>query len=444
MSVTRLMLTGDTIITQRISKIRDPALLELAELLRSADTTIANLEIVAPGKHREPSTAYHGIPLFAEPQLFSELAWLGFDLVGMANNHATDFGPAGLASTMDELDRIGIPYAGVGRTLRQARAPTYFDTGHRRVALIAAGSTNARLGLAADPGADTSGRPGIAPVRVTRTHYLSPADFDALREILARSGVDVYVASGQTSDLFFPYPDKGVYEAPPEGAFAFQGAFFAPSDSPRTETTALERDVVALEAEVRGAAKQADIVVMSVHGHEGAQGAWNGELPAEFMQPFARRMIDAGASAIGFHGPHTLRGVEIYDGRPICYSLGNFIFNLEGVEAFPSEYYEQVGLDQTSRPSDVYDKMAGFSQADHLWEGIVADLKFEDGVPPALNLHPVILRRDVARGRRGYPTLADKEKGRAILETVSSLSTIYGTLIKVSEDDRYAVGRAIV
>ena len=45
-------------------------------------------------------------------------------------------------------------------------------------------------------------------------------------------------------------------------------------------------------------------------------------------------MIDAGADAVVGHGPHVLRGVEFYKGRPIFYSLGNFAtyrgFNLAG------------------------------------------------------------------------------------------------------------------
>ena len=45
-------------------------------------------------------------------------------------------------------------------------------------------------------------------------------------------------------------------------------------------------------------------------------------------------MIDAGADAVIGHGPHVLRGIEFYRGRPIAYSLGNFLtyrgFNLEG------------------------------------------------------------------------------------------------------------------
>jgi hypothetical protein len=45
-------------------------------------------------------------------------------------------------------------------------------------------------------------------------------------------------------------------------------------------------------------------------------------------------VVDAGADAVVGHGPHVLRGIELYRGRPIAYSLGNFLtyrgFNLSG------------------------------------------------------------------------------------------------------------------
>lgn len=42
---------------------------------------------------------------------------------------------------------------------------------------------------------------------------------------------------------------------------------------------------------------------------------------------FARKMIDAGADAVVGHHPHVVQEIEVYDGAPIFYSLGNFIFD---------------------------------------------------------------------------------------------------------------------
>ncbi len=46
-------------------------------------------------------------------------------------------------------------------------------------------------------------------------------------------------------------------------------------------------------------------------------------------------MIDAGADVFVGHGPHVLRGIEIYKGKPIFYSLSNFIFQNETVLRMP-------------------------------------------------------------------------------------------------------------
>jgi len=75
-----------------------------------------------------------------------------------------------------------------------------------------------------------------------------------------------------------------------------------------------------------------DIVIVSFHG--GAEGADAAHIPfaAETyygenrgnVVEFSHAMIDAGADLVIGHGPHVPRAIEIYDGRLIAYSLGNF------------------------------------------------------------------------------------------------------------------------
>jgi hypothetical protein len=85
-----------------------------------------------------------------------------------------------------------------------------------------------------------------------------------------------------------------------------------------------------------------DLVVVTFHG--GAEGAhavrtldgpeYLGDEPRGDLRRWARAVIDAGADAVVGHGPHVLRGIEFYAGKPIAYSLGNFAtyrgFNLRG------------------------------------------------------------------------------------------------------------------
>lgn len=88
----------------------------------------------------------------------------------------------------------------------------------------------------------------------------------------------------------------------------------------------------AARGHVEKAAKEADIVVVSFHGGgegEAAQNVPNG--PETYfgesrgnLRQFARTVIDAGADLVIGHGPHVLRGMEIYKDRLIAYSMGNF------------------------------------------------------------------------------------------------------------------------
>ena len=91
----RVAATGDAILTHPISADTSPGFIELVQLLRDADATITNLEMVLPPAPRHPSTTMHGTPLGVDPAMLDEFDWLGIDLFGLANNHATDYGTDG-------------------------------------------------------------------------------------------------------------------------------------------------------------------------------------------------------------------------------------------------------------------------------------------------------------------------------------------------------------
>jgi poly-gamma-glutamate capsule biosynthesis protein CapA/YwtB (metallophosphatase superfamily) len=433
--------TGDAILTHPISANPEPGFAEMVELLRGASVTISNLEMVFPGRGRSPSTTMHGTPLGVDPEVLSELKWLGIDIFGMANNHATDYGVEGLVASLEELERRGMLYAGAGRTLREARAPRYFDTPGGRVALVAAGSSNARLSVAADPGIADVGRAGIAPIRLRKTHFLGEDRFLALREILAEAGVDVAAKGTTAPGIHFPYPDRNVYDPPLPGGFAVDGVQFAVDEPPRVQTDALEPDVEELIRVVTEARRQADLVFVALHCHEGASGRWNNDAPAEFMRPLAHRLIDAGAHGIFGHGPHMLRGVELYEGRPICYSLGNFVFNLETIPALPVEVYTQQSMPPDSTTADLYDAVTGYSDEPRFWESVVPQFVYEDGELVSANLRPVTLGRELPRGRRGCPQLAEPGDGTRILGRLDKLSAPFGARVEVERSGGQCIGR---
>ena len=92
-------------------------------------------------------------------------------------------------------------------------------------------------------------------------------------------------------------------------------------------------DVEKAESIVRNLKKFNDLVIVSFHGGaEGAEAANIRDKSEYFLSErrgnvvrFSRSVVDAGADMVLGHGPHVLRAVEVYKGKLIAYSLGNFI-----------------------------------------------------------------------------------------------------------------------
>ena len=96
-------------------------------------------------------------------------------------------------------------------------------------------------------------------------------------------------------------------------------AFEAGPDTPGTAWS--EDDQVI--SDIRAAkAAGADLIIPFMHW------GWENEpTPTRRLQTFARRMIDEGASMVVGSHPHVTQGADIYRGKPIIYSLGNFVFD---------------------------------------------------------------------------------------------------------------------
>lgn len=108
---------------------------------------------------------------------------------------------------------------------------------------------------------------------------------------------------------------------------------------------------------VTEANKKADLVVVSFHG--GAEGTDQQHVPNKTeifagevrgnLPLFARTVIDAGADLVLGHGPHVMRGMEIYKDRLICYSMGNFatygMFTLKAETALTAIFEIKIAAD---------------------------------------------------------------------------------------------------
>jgi len=90
-----------------------------------------------------------------------------------------------------------------------------------------------------------------------------------------------------------------------------------------------------LLARIINLASSTDLVIVNMH--------WGVEYDHSFnkvQQDLAQKIIDAGADVIIGHHPHVVQGMEIYQGRPIFYSLGNFVFD----QYFSADTQEGLGV----------------------------------------------------------------------------------------------------
>ncbi len=407
-----LALTGDSIITQRISPFKEPEFTGLMDMIRGADAAFTNLETLFHDYEAPPAHESGGTWMRTDPPILKDLAWAGFDLVSRANNHTGDFGPLGAQITSKYVREAGLVEAGVGNSLTEAREAKFLETPRARIALISAASTFTPHSRAGNTRGDMPARPGLSPLRFTTTYVVSPDRLADLKRVASE-------LSGQP-------PAAG-------DTLNFGGRRYQSGATPGQRTEPNKQDVEEIARVVRSAATLADIVVVSLHGHEA--GA-NRSVPADFIPIFARAMIDAGADVFVGHGPHVLRGVEIYKGKPILYSLSNFIFQNETLLRMPADSYEQYSLGGEAQASDYldarYDKDRRSFPADReYWDSVLATTKWDGGKFVELQLQPITLGYQTSRADRGRPKLATGADAARILEMMTTRSKAFGATVTV-------------
>jgi poly-gamma-glutamate capsule biosynthesis protein CapA/YwtB (metallophosphatase superfamily) len=176
-----------------------------------------------------------------------------------------------------------------------------------------------------------------------------------------------------------------------------------------------DADRAALLASIHEARRGAALVFVSLHTHEPGIDAQH---PPQFEIELAHAAIDSGADAFFGHGPHTLRGLEIYEGRPVFYSLANF-----AVTQPPS----RINPKPLSLPAgSVFTRRAFF-------ESILAVGRYERGRLTQIELHPFKLVQSAQPATHGLPASVAPAEARAILERMRELSRPFGTQIRLTD-----------
>lgn len=423
--------TGDALITRRMPEYPDEPFQRMEELIRSADVAFTNMEMVLSRYQGTPVVESGGMNLSADPGVARDLQRMGFNLTAFANNHTLNYGIEGCLATLQALADLDFACAGAGRHLAEARMPAYLETPAGRIGLVACASTFAPGQRAGAQRGDLQGRPGLNPQRFDTLYVVDEEHMAAVQHIAEHTGAEKLRA--RRVWMGFAQPPKR------EGEFMFADRSFIVGSESGIRTIAHEKDLEGNTAAIRQAVAMGDLTLVSIHAHEQGVERWE---PADFLVEFAHACIDAGADMLIGHGPHLLRGLEIYKGKPIFYSLGNFIFQHEYVQRFPADDYETLGADPSMTPPEVARHLSkndtqSFAADRMYWETVLPLCTFEDRALAQIRLYPLTLGFGQRWPQRGTPRLASAETGAEILDGMATLSAPFGTRIEIHDGVGY-------
>lgn len=214
-------------------------------------------------KDREPSRWADQLPCSAADA--AALVNAGFKVCSFASNRCFRMGQEGFLDTLDLLTENNLHVIGAGRNIAEARRPAILERKGTNIAFLGYNSVVAPRSEA------EVDKPGCAPVRASTS---------------------------------------------------YEQVDWQPGTPPRIITSAHKEDLSAMTDDVRKARQQADVVVVSIH--------WGVHMVpaviAMYQYEVGHAAIDAGADLLVGHHPHMLKGIEVYKGKVILFSIGNFAF----------------------------------------------------------------------------------------------------------------------
>ena len=157
--------------------------------------------------------------------------------------------------------------------------------------------------------------------------------------------------------------------------------------------------------------------------------------PPDHLIKMAHEAIDNGVDVFIGHGPHRDKGIEIYKGKPIFYSIGDFILQNDTPIYQPSDAYARYGLGWENTPSDFYfTRSRNETVAQDInrenWQSAVAVVNWKGKELQNIELHPIDLGIGLPMGQRGRPVLAEGEVIDEVLDRYQRCSNRFNTKIE--------------
>ena len=346
-----VMLLGGDLFVQRPNP--ESMFAHVAPTFREADILFGNME----GVISEPVPAHLGSAhLRADPEMLAAYKSAGFDVLGFGNHGCTCCGTDALVRCLEMLDREGIAHAGAGANLAEARMPAIIERNGARVAILAYSCLTDSHSHATD------GSAGVAGVRAKTS----------------------YEFGGSASPGFLPV----------------------------VHTQTFPEDLAMVKEDVEKAKAQADVVVTSWHWGIGprANGALAGKVQ-DYQTELAHAAIDSGCDLVVGHHPHVLAAIEVYEGKAVFYSLGNFAFDYLADPVHHASIYRGVP----------HRRRVSFGMARCL---------IRDRAISEVSLLPLRIPIDDPR-----PVILDTTEGRDIVEMAQEVSEEFGTQLQPREKD---------
>lgn len=411
-----LVSIGDLLYSHPMATYADPQFQSVVQLVESGDVTIGNQEGIFMDLKTFAGSAYGPGQLWGEASLAKDMRAMGIDMVSVANNHSTDWGPEGLIETQRLLDAAGMVHAGGGATLQEARRAGIWASPKARVALVATASSFKPNATANDRLGEVPARPGISTLRTRKITLVTPAEMAMVRTLAT-----------ELSSPLVPAP------APGSADVTLGGETYRVSPKPGLHYDMDLYDHAGLLKAVRDAKQAADFVVFAIHAHESPTGFDDDTpTPPDFLIRLFHDAVNAGADVVMGGGPHSLRGVEIYKGQPIFYGMG--VFFIKGEIKTLQENALHVFPDATGHappPAPPEKSVRPGGNPASWYDGMVATTEFRDGRPAMVKLYPLDVGNTYDRTRRGNPHFADPANARRILADLQKESAPFGTKIAI-------------
>jgi poly-gamma-glutamate capsule biosynthesis protein CapA/YwtB (metallophosphatase superfamily) len=253
----------------------------IRETFQKADITFCQLEINLTKRGTQLPQAR--LAMRADPTTARAIKEAGFQVVSFASNHCMDWGREAFFDTINTLREQNINVLGVGNNISEARKPVMIEKDGVKIAFLAY-NTILPYGYWAE-----ADRPGCVPLRGLTLYEQIEHD---------QPGTPCRIHS---------YPHRG--------------------------------DLREMISDVKKAKAQAEVVVVSMH--------WGihfiPAVIADYQREMAHVAIDSGADLILGHHAHILKGIEVYKGKVIFYSLCNFALDLSPTkEMLESKKHQEI------------------------------------------------------------------------------------------------------